>query len=82
MVQGIYMSLGQRFDFHSDLKKVTAPVLVIHGSIDLQPESASRQYAAAFPNAEFAVIPQAGHFPFEDHPQEFARIVGEFLKKL
>jgi pimeloyl-ACP methyl ester carboxylesterase len=38
------------------------PVLVIHGANDLQPETASRVNANLFPNAEFRVIPNAGHF--------------------
>jgi len=55
------------------------PVLVIHGANDLQSESASRQYAEAFPNAEFAVIENAGHFSFEEQTQQFADIVQKFL---
>ena len=44
------------------LRQVTAPVLVIHGADDLQSEAATRLYVDSFPNAEFAVIENAGHF--------------------
>jgi proline iminopeptidase len=56
MVQAVYFSMGQRHDYRAALAAVTAPVLVIHGANDLQPESASRLYAQAFPNARFEVI--------------------------
>ncbi len=82
MVQAMYFSMGQRHDYGAALKAVTAPVLVIHGAGDLQPEEASRTYADAFPNAHFQVIENAAHFPFEEQPQEFGAIVGEFLDTL
>ena len=82
MVQAIYMSMGMRHDYRAALKKVNVPVLVIHGDQDLQPEKASRIYADAFPNAEFQVIKNASHFPFEEQPQAFATAVSQFLSKL
>jgi len=81
MTWGMYISMGQRHDYRPALKNVTAPVLVIHGADDLQSESASRLYEKAFPNAEFAVIKNAGHFSFEEQPEEFAAIVKKFLGK-
>jgi proline iminopeptidase len=82
MVWGMYISMGQRHDYRAALRNVTAPVLVIHGADDLQSEAASRMYAEAFPNAEFAVIKNAGHFSFEEQPDDFAKIVKEFLSTL
>ncbi len=79
MVQAMYMSMGMRHDYRAALAQVKAPVLVVHGENDLQPEKGSRQYAAAFPNAAFQTIKNAGHFPFDEQPQAFARLVGEFL---
>jgi pimeloyl-ACP methyl ester carboxylesterase len=74
--------MGQRHDYRSALQKVSAPVLVIHGADDLQSEAASRMYEEVFPNAEFAVIKNAGHFTFEEQPHVFAEIVGKFLSGL
>ena len=79
MVQALFMSMGMKHDYRAALKAVNAPVLVIHGQNDLQPEKASRLYAELFPNSKFQVIQNAGHFSFGDQPSEFARIVGEFL---
>ena len=58
------------------------PVLVLHGADDTQPEKSSRMYAEAFPNAQFKVIDGATHFPFEEQPAVFAKIVGDFLAGL
>jgi len=79
MVEAMYFSMGKRHDYRHALGKVTAPVLVVHGQNDIQPERASRQYAGAFPNSKFRVIANAGHFPFADQPADFAAAAGEFL---
>lgn len=82
MVQAMYFSMGQQHDYRAALETVDAPVLVVHGAGDLQPEAASRQYAEAFPNARFRVIENATHFPFYEQPAQFAARVGEFLREL
>jgi proline iminopeptidase len=80
MTWGMYISMGQRHDYRAALKKVTAPVLVIHGANDLQSEAASRLYSDTFPNAQFAVIQNASHFSFQQQPAQFAKLVAGFLK--
>jgi proline iminopeptidase len=81
-VQGMYLSLGQRHDYRAALKNVTAPALVIHGEKDIQPAQDSQLYASLLAHAQFALIPNAGHFPFDDQPDQFARVVGQFLNSL
>jgi proline iminopeptidase len=78
----IYFSMGQQHDYRQVLKNVSAPVLVIHGAKDLQPEEASRSYATVFANAKFRIIDNAEHFPFHTQPTEFAAVVAEFLAGL
>ena len=79
MVQGIYLTMGMQYDHRPRLKVVEAPVLVLHGSKDLQTEAASRIYSDAFPDATFRVIENAGHFMFNDYPDEFGKVVRQFL---
>ncbi len=81
MTWGMYMSMGQQHDYRDGLKKVTSPVMVIHGSDDLQSESASRLYSDSYPNAQFAVIKDAGHFSFQQKPAEFATLAANFLNR-
>lgn len=80
MVWAGYISMGQRHDYRPALQKVTAPVLIIHGADDLQSEAATRLYVDTLPNTEFAVIENAGHFTFEEQPEQFASIVKTFLE--
>ncbi len=81
MVQAMYLAMGKRHDYREALKSVTAPVLVLHGAEDMQPESASRAYAELFPNAEFHTVPNAGHQSFEQNPEIFAELTTSFLDK-
>ena len=82
MVQAMYLSMGRRHDYRGALRRVLAPVLVIHGERDFQTQAESRAYAQCFPHARFAVIQNAGHFPFTDQPEEFAAVTGQFLREL
>jgi pimeloyl-ACP methyl ester carboxylesterase len=75
----MYLSMGRRHDYRAALKRINAPVLVIHGANDLQPEQASRTYVDAIAGAKLAVLPNAGHFSFADQAQAFSAVVGEFL---
>jgi proline iminopeptidase len=79
MVWGIYLSLGQHHDYRNAMRSTAFPVLILHGAEDLQSETATRQYLEIYPEAEFAVIPGAAHFAFEENAEEFARVAGEFL---
>ncbi len=82
MTFAMYFSMGMRHDYSPHLARVTAPVLVVHGERDLQPEAASREYLDYFPNAELVVIPKAGHFPFFEEPRAFADAVAPFVGRL
>jgi len=81
MVSAMYVSMGQRYDYRKALEGVHAPVLVVYGEDDLQPESASRVYANLFPSGQFAAIEGVGHFPFYEQPEAFSAIVAEFLQQ-
>jgi proline iminopeptidase len=82
MVQALYFSMGMKHDYREALKQVSAPTLVIHGNDDFQSEKASRQYSDWIPNAEFSVIKNSGHLPFDEQPVAFATLVGEFLSSI
>jgi proline iminopeptidase len=82
MVQAQYLSMGRRHDYRGALRPVSAPVLVIHGADDLQPEAVSRAYVDAFSQARLAVIEGAGHMPFSEQPERFAAAVTPLLSGL
>jgi proline iminopeptidase len=82
MVFATYMSMGKRHDYRQALRSVKAPVLVVHGDNDLQPEKLDRLYAECFPNSSFEVVKGAGHFMYDEQPQAFAQIVEKFFSGL
>ncbi|GHD86032.1 alpha/beta fold hydrolase [Streptomyces naganishii] len=64
------------------LGALTAPVLVLAGGLDGGPlPELARRAAEAFPHAEFAVQPGAGHYPWLDDPEWFANRVTGFLDR-
>lgn len=77
MVKAVYMSMGMRHDYRDALRAVKAPVLVLHGTTDLQPDRASRTYADLLPGGRFLAIEGAGHFLlFEESPAVTDAIAG------
>jgi len=88
MVQAMYLSLGKRRDYRPALRKVTAPVLVLHGDHDILPAQASRNYVDALPNAKLEILKSgktsglggAGHALFTDQPEAFAKVLGDFFE--
>ncbi|MPY34746.1 alpha/beta hydrolase [Streptomyces adustus] len=62
------------------LGRVAASVLVLAGEVDGGPcPELARETAEAFVDAEFAVQPGAGHYPWLDDPEWFTGRVTEFL---
>ncbi|MFI8913292.1 alpha/beta fold hydrolase [Streptomyces sp. NPDC053513] len=59
------------------VREITAPVLIVAGRYDAGPTTA--EAAAFFPHAELVVQPGAGHFPWVDDADAFARTVAAFL---
>jgi pimeloyl-ACP methyl ester carboxylesterase len=74
--------------WHSDMKELESnlpkiagiPTLLVWGSKDrvVDPRSAEIM-AQRLPPARIAVVAGAGHLPYEENPEEFSRIVREFL---
>jgi proline iminopeptidase len=82
MTYAMYMSMGKRHDYRQALRSVKAPVLVVRGELDLQPEKLDRLYAECFPNSSFEEVKGAGHFMYDEQPEAFAQIVERFLSKV
>jgi len=65
------------------LDEVTMPVLVITGDNDqVVPTEDSVRLADELPNAELAVIAQAGHVPHEEQPKAFLEALQGFLAEV
>ena len=61
---------------------VQAPALLLWGDQDQEVgRHAMESMAAKIPRARLMVFPGAGHFPFQDAPDEFRRRLTEFLQR-
>lgn len=72
-------SLGD-WDWRPSLPAVTAPTLLIHGSVDPLPLAGAREWAAAMPNARLLVLDGVGHFPYLEAPEPFFTAVTAFVQ--
>jgi 3-oxoadipate enol-lactonase len=69
-------------DYRELLSKVGIPPLVITGSLDkITPPALGLEIAGLIPNAQYHEIQNASHLSNLDQPEEFNRVVLEFLKK-
>ena len=69
-----------KLDFTGDLHRIKAPTLVIAGEKDVgTPVTMSKAIADAIPGAKLAVIRGAAHISALENPEEFNRLVENFL---
>jgi pimeloyl-ACP methyl ester carboxylesterase len=75
--------MALRADTTGLLAGITYPTLVVVGEQDalILPEVA-RDYAAKIPNAQFAIIPLAGHLSNVEQPEAFMQAVSGFLRTI
>lgn len=69
--------------FTARLPNIKAPTLVIgSGNDQLIPLALSQKIAQGIPGAKLTVMPDGGHIPFIEKPQEVVKIVVEFIRSL
>jgi pimeloyl-ACP methyl ester carboxylesterase len=68
----------------SDRAYLTAamPLCVIWGEDDMViPATHARTAAEVAPGARVEILPNCGHFPHRDHPERFAKVLQEFVRR-
>jgi len=74
---------AERRDYTSLLSEIAVPALIIVGSDDeFTPVSDAEFMRDRIPNSRMVVIDKAGHMPNLEDPEEFNRVVEEFLRTL
>jgi len=66
-------------DWRPGLRRITIPVLLIHGTHDAVPVAASREWAVSLPDARLLVLPAADHLPWIEQPTLFFRAADRFI---
>jgi pimeloyl-ACP methyl ester carboxylesterase len=70
------------FNAEAELPAIKSPTLIISGDADaIVPVQNSRNLAANIPHAQLRIITGGSHLFFIERPQEFNRIIIEFLKQ-
>jgi proline iminopeptidase len=67
------------YDWTEIIRTIRVPTLLVHGDQDIVDVSVAEETAALVDGAKLAVIPHSGHMPFWEAPEEFFRVVGQFL---
>jgi proline iminopeptidase len=76
--QAVWHSLGD-YDIRPSLRDVRCPAIVIHGDDDPIPVAAARATAEAL-DAPLHVLPDRGHVPHVEAPDEFTGLLSRFLR--
>jgi len=70
-------------NLESGLNDLEIPVLVVSGDDDrIIPGEDSIQLASLIPGSTLAILPECGHVPQEECPEEFLRVVEPFIQNL
>ncbi len=65
-----------------ELKTIQQPTLVLWGAEDyLIPVSVAQRFHEDLPNDTLVIMPNVGHVPMEEQPEESLAILSDFLKK-
>jgi len=80
---GLYLGvdLGKTYDLRESLRKFDRPVLIVQGHQDPVPESTAEETHRVLKTSTLTYIHKCGHFPWLEQPEEYDRIVNEFLGK-
>ncbi len=72
--------MAQRADFTAELPRIRCPALLIVGESDaVTPVAEMQAISQAVPNAEFKIIPQAGHMAPLEQPADVNAVIERFL---
>ena len=71
-----------RHNMAKDLPQITAPTCLIWGKQDtITPPEVAEEFNRLIPNTDLFWIDKCGHAPMMEHPQEFNRVLSEWLQK-
>ncbi|MGD0654724.1 MAG: alpha/beta fold hydrolase [Thermoguttaceae bacterium] len=75
--------MARRADFTAELPRIRCPTLLIVGESDvITPAADMQEIAKSVPNAEFKIIPQAGHMAPLEQPEAVNAAIAGFLRRI
>ncbi|MEO0468435.1 MAG: alpha/beta fold hydrolase [Bacteroidota bacterium] len=78
--RSMYQDLRE-YDLTDSLAGFTQPTLIIHGEYEYTPLAAFARLDSMLEDAELVDLPYCGHFAYLEAPEQFKRVVKQFLRK-
>jgi proline iminopeptidase len=75
----LFSDLGKRYDLREGLRKLTRPVLIVHGHQDPIGDKTAEDIHALVANSTLTYLNQCGHFPWLEQPDAFRKALAAFL---
>ena len=73
---------AQRHNMKQEIPGITTPTLLIWGLNDtITPPFVGHEFNRLMPNSTLQFIDNCGHAPMMEHPEEFNKLLGEFLEE-
>ncbi|MEU7766263.1 alpha/beta fold hydrolase [Nocardia sp. NPDC049190] len=69
-------------DFWPQWRAIRVPALLLEGEHGITPAGQMRQMAAAHPDADYVLVPGAGHLVHDDQPERYRAEVERFLHRV
>lgn len=80
LMQRIFASFGEAWDYRDRVRNVRAPTLAVHGLEDLVLPNAARLWGTLVKDARVLWLEGVGHFPWLEDPDAFFPAVDGFLR--
>ena len=75
----LFADLAKSYDLRDGLRKLNRRVLIVHGHQDPVGDKTAEDIHGLIPGSTLAYVNKSGHFPWLEQPEEFKRLVVEFL---
>ena len=73
----------RKWDEEDNLSKITVPTLIVAGRFDVPVGSLkpSLTILSAIKSSEYAIMNASGHFPYDEEPGRYKRVIAEFTRR-
>jgi proline iminopeptidase len=76
---GLMKDQAAQANLYDSVKKITCPVLIIHGEADAIPLPSIERLKNNIQNSTIVILNKSGHFPFIEERETYLRIVTDFI---
>ena len=68
------------YDLYEDMSAITCPTLILQGDHDAIPKAAIERMAEHITGSQLIWLKNCGHFPYIETPDDFFRLIRDFVK--